>query len=194
MTEEHKPTHKEKKEAKALTKELEELKVQLEKTKAQGEDCLDKLQRISADYANYQKRSAKQIAEAIAYEKEKIIKSLLPVLDNFERTFSHAESIMNVEAMAQGVRMIYDQMLDTLKSHQAQQIDTADKQFDPSIHEAMLQRTEPSKEDGIILEEFQKGYMLNGRIIRPSKVVVNKLPAEPQENPQEPIDETTDTE
>lgn len=194
MTEEHKPTHKEKKEVKALAKELEQLNAQLEKTQKESADLLDKLQRISADYANYQKRSSKQIAEAIAYEKEKIIKSLLPVLDNFERTFSQAESIINIEAMTKGVRMIYDQMLDTLKSHQTQQIDTTNKKFDPSIHEAMLQRTEQDKEDGIILEEFQKGYMLNERVIRPSKVVVNKLPAQPQENPEEPLDETTDIE
>jgi molecular chaperone GrpE len=194
MTEENKLSHKEKKEAKALGKELEELKTQLEQVKKESADLLDKLQRVSADYANFQKRSSKQIAEAVAYEQEKIIKSLLPVLDNFERTLSHAESAENVEAMAKGVKIIYDEMLDIFKAHRAVQITSLNEKFDPSIHQAMLQRCEEDKIDGIVLEEYQKGYKLNDRVIRPAKVVVNKLTA-PQEQPSdEQPDESTDTE
>jgi len=66
-------------------------------------------------------------------------------------------------------------MLDILKSHGVEQIKAPGEKFDPALHEAMMQKTEPEEEDNIVLEEFQKGYKLNGRVIRPSKVIVNKL-------------------
>ncbi len=195
MTEENKLSHKEKKEANALSKELEELKTRLEQAKKESADLLDKLQRVSADYANFQKRSSKQIAEAVACKQEKIIKSLLPVLDNFERTLTHSESAENVEAMAKGVKIIYNEMLDIFKSHQAVQITSLNEKFDPLIHQAMLQRCEEEKADGIVLEEYQKGYKLNDRVIRPAKVVVNKLTVQQEQPPSdEQPDESTDTE
>jgi len=93
-------------------------------------------------------------------------------------------------------------MLDILKSHGVEQIKALDEEFDPALHQAMMQKAEPDKEDNIVLEEFQKGYKLNGRVIRPSKVIVNKLtseqPADQQEvaPPEQTIDEfeTTDME
>ncbi len=180
MTEKKKTN--EKKEAKALQKELDKLKIKYEKIEAENTDLLEKLQRVSADYANYQKRAPKQITESIAYEKETIVKSILPVMDNFEHTLSHAGTAENVEAVTKGVQIIYDQMLDIMKSLNVEQIVALGEKFDPASHQAMMQRPEPDKEDGIILEEFQKGYRLNDRVIRPSRVIVNKLPAEPSED------------
>lgn len=135
-------------------------------------------QRLSADYANFQKRVPKQIADTICYEKEKIIKSLLPALDNFEHTLQNTQSAENVDVLVKGIKIIYDQMLDIFKSHGVEQIKVPGGKFDPSMHEAMMQKTEPEKEDNVVLEEFQKGYKLNGRVIRPSKVIVNKLISE----------------
>ncbi len=132
-------------------------------------------ERLSADYANFQKRTSKQTALAICYEKEKIIKTLLPALDNFEHTLQNADSAENSDVFVKGIEIIYDQMLDILKSHGVEQIKAPGEKFDPALHEAMMQKTEPEEEDNIVLEEFQKGYKLNGRVIRPSKVVVNKL-------------------
>ena len=137
-----------------------------------------KLQRVSADYANFQKRTPKQIADAIAYEKEKIIRTLLPALDSLEHTLQNAHSVENTESLIKGIQIIYDQMLDILKSHDVEQISALGEQFDPALHQAMMQKTNPEQEDNIVLEEFQKGYKLNGRVIRPSKVVVNKLSTE----------------
>ncbi len=170
--------HKDRKEAKAIEKELQELSTQAEKLQMENQDLLAKLQRISADYVNFQKRSAKQISEAVSYEKEKIVKSLLPAMDNFEHTLSHSESAEDVEAVIKGVKIIYDQMLDILKSHEAEPISALGEEFDPALHQAMMQKADEEKEDGVVLEEFQKGYKLNGRVIRPAKVVVNKLAAE----------------
>jgi len=155
--------------------EIEELREQIENLQQEKEDLFRKLQRISADYSNFQKRVPKQIADTLAYEKEAIIRTLLPVLDNFEHTLGNAESSGKTEVIIKGVEIIYKQLLDILKSHGVEQINAVGSKFDPSMHEAMLQRADKEKEEGIVLEEFQKGYKLNDRVIRPNKVVVNTL-------------------
>lgn len=181
------------------SKELHDTIEALQKEK---NEVFEKLQRISADYANFQKRVPRQISDSINYEKEKIIKSLLPVLDNFERTIQNANKSENIEALAKGVQIVYDHMLNILKSHGVEQLTTLNQKFDPATHEALVSKNEPDKEDNIVLEEYQKGYKLNERVIRPSKVVVNKIPVEQpilkqeeneQDNPNEES-ETTDTE
>jgi molecular chaperone GrpE len=153
---------------------LHRLGEQIDKLQAGKDELFAKLQRVSADYINYQKRSAKQISESIAYEKETIIKSFLPILDNFEHTLNGAEGIEDIENLRKGIKIIYDQMLSILKNYGVEQIDSVGQKFDPSCHQAMLQKAESDKEDGIILEEFQKGYRLGEKILRPSKVIVNK--------------------
>lgn len=167
---------KEKKEMKALENELEKVSSQLQEFQSDKEELVEKLQRVSADYANFQKRSVRQVSEAISYEKEKIVKTLLPAMDNFEHTLSHGESAKDVEAVLKGVRIIYDQMLGILQAHGVEPIESLGESFDPSIHQAMLQKYEEDKEDGVVLEEFQRGYKLGDRVIRPAKVVVNKYP------------------
>ena len=157
----------------------------IESLRQEKDELLGKLQRVSADYANYQKRVPKQIADTIGYEKELIIKKLLPVVDNFEHTLQNAHSAEDLDVLVKGVRIVYDQLLDVLKSQNVEQIEARGQTFDPALHEAMTQRTEPDAEDNTVLEEFQKGYKLNGRVIRPSKVIVNKLMIERKELQQE---------
>jgi molecular chaperone GrpE len=149
------------------------------------DDLLGKLQRVSADYANYQKRAPKQIADTIAYEREKIIRTLLPVLDNFEHTLQNADSTENSDVLMKGIQIIYDQMVEILKSQGVEQIKSLGEKFDPSLHQAVMRRSETEQKEDIVLEEFQKGYKLNGRVIRPSKVIVNKPAAEPEEKEPE---------
>lgn len=169
----------------------DKLSARIEELIAERDELFGKLQRLSADYSNFQKRSARQAADTISYEKERIIKTLLPALDNFEHTLSNTESIDNTEAFVKGVRIIYDQLLDILKTHGVEQIKAEQEQFDPAMHEAMMQRHEPGAEENVVLEEFQKGYRLNSRVIRPSRVIVNKL-AEPKD--QTPDQDQTENE
>jgi len=200
MKQKSKEKMKEQKQAEAKKSELEELREQIEGLQKEKDELFAKLQRVSADYANFQKRAPKQIADSVAYEKERIIKTLLPALDNFEHTLQNADSAEDVDVLVKGIQIIYDQMLDIFKSHGVEQIKALGETFDPAVHEAMTQRAEPKQDENIVLEEFQKGYKLNGRVIRPSKVIVNKLPSVEQEEetePQEPTVgeyETTDTE
>jgi len=177
---------KKKKTEKPETDDLKELQQQLNDLQKEKNEVFEKLQRVSADYVNYQKRAPKQISDTIAYEKETFIKSLLPALDNFEHTLQslnlvqdkNADSANDIDVLVKGIRIIYDQMLNILKSHGVEQIKALGETFDPSLHEAMMQKAEPDKEENIVLEEFQKGYKLNGRVIRPSKVIVNKPASE----------------
>jgi molecular chaperone GrpE len=197
--EQEEPTCSELVEPKAKKSELEELRDAIKDLQKEKEELYGKLQRVSADYINFQKRAAKQTADTIAYEKEKVIKTLLPALDNFEHTLQNAHSAENTDVLVKGIRIIYDQMLDILKSHGVEHIKALDEKFDPALHEVIMQKTEPEKEENIVLEEFQKGYKLNGRVIRPSRVIINKSPSK-QEVPQQAEqkqpdaeDETTDT-
>jgi len=178
---------KQKEQGKKASEELNDLKEEFEKLNQEKEQLeeeknqlFEKLQRLSADYANYQKRIPRQIKDTINFEKEKIIKAILPVLDNFEHTLANIQQ-SETDDIYKGVRIIYDQMLDVLKSFGTEQIAAEGEIFDPSRHQAMMQQSEPDKEDNLVLQEFQKGYTLNGRVIRPSKVVVNK-PQQKEEN------------
>jgi molecular chaperone GrpE len=191
---------KEKIEYKAEGGELEKLRQQMDELQKEKNELFGKLQRVSADYINFQKRSHKQVADTIAYEKEKVIKTLLPALDNFEHTLQNAQSAENKDVLLKGIRIIYDQILDILKTQGVERIEALGAKFDPSMHEAVSHRAESEKEDNIVLEEFQKGYKLNGRVLRPSRVIINKL-SSAQQVPQQKTaeqeqtdveDETTD--
>ena len=172
---------------------LQEPRDTIESLQKEKDELFAKLQRVSADYANFQKRAPKQISDTIAYEKEKIIKTLVPVLDNFEHTLQNAKAAENVDVLVKGIHIIYDQMLDILKSHGVEQIKALNENFNPALHEAMMQKAEPEKADNIVLEEFQKGYKLNSRVIRPSKVIVNKLtPQQPAKQEETELPEQTD--
>jgi molecular chaperone GrpE len=185
-----------------IQKELHSLKDEFEQLQKEKADIFAQLQRVSADYVNYQKRIAKQISDTTAYEKEIMIKSLLPALDSFEHALAKMPTQETADALMKGMQIVYDQILDILKLQGVEQIKSLGEEFDPSLHSALTQRSEPDKPENIILEEIARGYKLNGRVIRPARVVVNKLTASqtapPQAEPQPETppaeDETTDTE
>ena len=166
-------------------KGVKKLQQQIEALSREKDELFEKLQRVGADYANYQKRTPKQIADSVAYEKKAIIRSLLPSLDNFAHALAGADNAESVDGVIKGVRMVFEHMLDALKGHGLEQIDAVGQEFDPIVHEAIQLRAEADKPDNIVLEEFQTGYKLNGQVVRPSKVIVNKLPAEDKETEPE---------
>jgi molecular chaperone GrpE len=178
--------------AEPIAQDTQELQKQLEGLRKEKDDIFAKLQRVAADYDNYQKRSAKQTTEAVAHETEKIIKALLPVMDDFERVLANAQCSENADAVMKGIGIVYEHLRGVLRLEGVEQIDAAGEKFDPVRHQALTQRAEQDKENGIVLEELQKGYKLNGRVIRASRVVVNKTP-ESQTLPQPEEPETKDT-
>ena len=126
-------------------------------------------QRAQADFTNYKKRAEQEKEETIKYANSRLLLSLLPVLDDLERAFaSIPKRLANVQ-WVDGVRLIERKLRSTLEAQGLSPIEATGKPFDPYQHEAIRQ---DSGEEGIVVEEIQKGYKLNDRIIRPSRVVV----------------------
>ena len=186
------------KEIKLLEQKVEELETQLHEVTDEKQGLFEQLQRVSADYANFQKRAPKQIADSVAYEKKGILRSLLPSIDNFEHALSHASTANGEEALdniIKGIQLVFDHMLDALKTHGVERIDALGQPFDPNLHEAMMRRSEPDKDDDTVLEVYQAGYMMGEQVLRPSKVIVNKIETEqPADQTQDAANETPDTE
>ena len=129
------------------------------------------LQRVQADFENYQKRVDIEKGQIADIANANLLAGLLDTLDNFERAL---ESMENIPAEdSEGVKMVYKNMMDYLQSQELQKIKSQGCQFDPNLHEAIMQE-ESDSEDGTVLEEFACGYALKGRVIRPSKVKVAK--------------------
>jgi molecular chaperone GrpE len=150
------------------------LKLQ-EKVK-EAADNYDRYLRAVADLDNYKKRAAKEKADAIKYGNETLIKDLLPLVDNLDRALKHAETSNDFEAFKKGLTMLNEQLICSLGKHGVEAIDCANKTFDPYYHEALMQVPSPDHETNQIVDELEKGYLLNGRLLRPSKVSVCKRP------------------
>lgn len=156
---------------------------QIEQLKAEKQEIGDKYMRLGADYANFQKRVPKQVADSVAYEKKTFLRSLLGSLDNFAHAINGADAAAKspdaMQGWVSGIRMVHQHLLDALKAQGVEKIASVGQPFDPSIHEALTSRAEADKPDGIVLEEYQGGYSFQGQVLRPCKVIINKLPADP---------------
>lgn len=128
------------------------------------------LQHIQADFENYKKRIEIEKAEFIKYANKDLILNILPVLDNFELALKHTS---NKEEFIKGIDLVYANLRDILGKTGLKPIQALKTQFDPEKHEALMQENSKEKQ-GTIIEEFQKGYILNDKVIRPTKVKVAK--------------------
>jgi len=133
------------------------------------EEITDALKRLQAEFENYKKRVDKEKSEFAAYACSDIVEKLLPVMDSFEIALKNTSEH---EKFVKGIQMIYSQIYSILSSNGLKKIDAVGKKFDPYKHEVLM-KEESEKEDDIVLEEFQKGYMLNDKVIRHSKVKVS---------------------
>jgi molecular chaperone GrpE len=127
-----------------------------------------------ADMDNYRKRMDREKENLVKYGNERLLNDLLQVVDNFDRTTDMLKGDQDpkVKNIVAGLQMVSKQMLDTLAKHGLQPIDAIGKDFDPNYHEAMAQEYAEGKKPNEVIKEFQKGYILNGRVIRAAKVVV----------------------
>ncbi|MBU89986.1 nucleotide exchange factor GrpE [Candidatus Woesearchaeota archaeon] len=133
-------------------------------------ELTDTLQRTQAEFENYKKRVDKEKAEFVKYAKAEIIHKILPTLDTFEISL---KSTKDNEKFVKGIEMAYAQLFSLLESEGLKPIESVGKKFDPYLHEVML-KEKSDKEDGIVLEELQKGYMLNDKVLRHSKVKISE--------------------
>ena len=141
------------------------------------DDLMARLQRVSADYQNYQKRIQRDIEQARQFANEDLIKSLLAVIDDMERALLAArENHSPDDPLLQGMELVHNKLIETLGRFGLQAVEAMGKQFDPSEHLAMVQEESDEHPPMTVLKELQIGYKLRGRTIRPSAVVVSKEP------------------
>ena len=143
----------------------------------QVEELKDRLVRNAADTENYKKRLQRDKEEAVRYANTALVKDLIGPMDDFSRALDAAEQSSNFEALKEGVRMIEDRLYSTLKNNWGLEvIDKSDVPFDPEEHEACLMEEVDGLDEDTVTMMLQKGYKLNGRVIRPAKVKVGRSP------------------
>ena len=138
--------------------------------KESDEDLNTKFLRLMADFQNYRKRADKEKSEIYARANEGIMLGLLTVIDNFERAIEHESKD---EKYAEGMQLIFKQLMDVLQASGLEEIKALDEDFDPNIHDAVMTCDSDQHESGKVVEVLQKGYLLNGRLLRASMVKVS---------------------
>jgi molecular chaperone GrpE len=158
------------------SEETQNLDAKVEELKKTEEDYKAKYYYLAAEMENMRRRMQREKEDVIKYGSTKILESLLGVLDNFDLTVNalKLDNDDKIKNITTGIDMVKNQFLDVLKQNGLTTIEALGKQFDPNFHEAMSQEAAPGKKDEEVLAEFQKGYILNGRVIRASKVKIAK--------------------
>lgn len=148
-------------------KHLEELET---KVKSLEEEVL----RAKADLINYRKRKDDEVSNLLKYSSADIIISLLPILDNFERVIEKPLENDELKSYLEGFKLIYNQIKEILSANEVKEIDALGKEFDPSVHQSVTTRKDDSKESGIVLEVYKKGYTYKDKVLRPAMVIINE--------------------
>lgn len=150
----------------------------LEKSNAELEKKLqeagNRYLRLQADFENFKRRTRLDAAASEKYRAQELILNILPAIDNFERALQTEANEDQAKALKQGMEMVYRGLLDALEKEGLQVIEAVGKEFDPHLHHAVMQGQDENFASNIVIEEFQKGYMLKDRVIRPSMVKVNQ--------------------
>ena len=171
---EEQPQNEQAEDTTPLTHE-EELEKELEKAQEEMEEQKDKYLRLSAEFDNYRKRTLKEKAELILNGGEKSLSSILPVVDDFERAIKTMETATDVNAVKEGVELIYNKFMAVLAQNGVKVIETKDQPLDTDYHEAIAVIPAPSEaQKGKILDCVQTGYTLNDKVLRHAKVVVGE--------------------
>jgi molecular chaperone GrpE len=147
----------------------ESLEQRLEALTAERDEYVNHLQRVAAEFENYRKRTAREQADFAARANERLVKELLPVLDDLGRALEAAEEHEEAK-LEEGVRLVHRQLAELLRKEGLAEIET-DGNFDPHVHEALLSQPSEAPE-GSVIDVVQKGYRLGDRVLRPARVVV----------------------
>lgn len=168
------PTGKDKdsKTKKLKDKTRQELLKKIKEIEEESEKNYNLYTRTYAEMENIKKSGKKEREDLAKYANESLIKDILPVIDNLEKAISHAKEGSNSSGLLEGVELTLDAMKKTLEKAGIKEVVAEGKLFDPNFHEAILQQEDNETKPGHIIKELQKGYLLNGRLIRPSMVIV----------------------
>jgi molecular chaperone GrpE len=152
----------------------ESLRMKLQEKEREAAEHYEKYLRAAAELDNFRKRAARDRADAIKYGNEQLLRDLLPVTDAMERALQQSESSCDFEAFRKGLELLRTQLTSCLGRHGVEAIECLRKPFDPNLHEALMQVEGSGHVDNEVVDELEKGYLLNGRLLRPAKVSVCK--------------------
>lgn len=155
-------------------KELTPAEKELNSKIAELSDLNDKYLRLAAEFENFKRRTQRDQSETIRYANEKLLKDLLPTIDNLDRAIQYSKDQTNIDSLFQGVELTKKQFLVILEKLGVKQVDSIGELFDPSKHQAVNQVESSTVPENLIVDEYQKGYFLYDRILRPAMVTVSK--------------------
>ena len=165
--------HKKKKKKEEI---IDELRQKLEEKEKEASELKERLLYQQADFENFKKLKAKEKQEVLKFGNETLVKELLPVIDNLERAIQHGCKSEDSKAIVEGVELTLNSFLKVLEKFGVTRVEALEKEFDPNVHEAIAQEIREDKGPGIVVRELQKGYIMDGRLLRPSMVTVAKAP------------------
>ncbi|KOR88358.1 nucleotide exchange factor GrpE [Paenibacillus solani] len=146
---------------------------EIEKLQAEVQEHQQRTLRVQADFDNFRRRTQKEKEELGKYASSKLITELLPVIDNFERALQASEENPEFESFSKGVNMIFRQLESVLAAEGLSAMKSVGEPFNPEYHQAIMQVESEEYEEGIVVEEVQKGYMLKDKVLRPAMVKVS---------------------
>jgi len=146
---------------------------ELEQLKIQAEENHQRYLRTQADFDNFRRRARQEKEDLAKYASQKLVENLVPIIDNFDRAIQSSKETQDFDALAKGIDMVFRQFEGVLQSEGVKQIESIGQPFNPEFHQAVMQVESEEHEEGIVVEELQKGYMLNDRVIRPAMVKVS---------------------
>jgi len=153
---------------------LEEVnKEKIDKLEKEIQDYKDKLLRKAAEFENYKRRTENDQLNLIKYAAESFIVKLLPTVDDLERSLSHMENAKDIDAIKDGMKLVYDKLVKVLDDQGVKKIESVGKPFDVHFHEALMQRKDEKTPPHTVLDELEKGYIYKDRVIRHTKVIVS---------------------
>jgi molecular chaperone GrpE len=161
--------------------EEEEGPSELEQAQQEAKDLRDEMLRMRAETDNLRKRLQKEKLDSVQFANERLIKQLIPIFENLDRALKAPDT--NVESLKEGVRLTSEQALALFKKENVEPIKAVGEAFDPSVHEVLSQMESNDHDENTVIEEYSKGYRMNGRVLLPSRVVTSKKPT-----PTEPDD------
>lgn len=158
-----------------LSKQSEPKEIELLNDKINKTD--EKYLRLRAEYENYIKRNEKEISRILKYDGEHVLKTFLSILDDLDRVVESSKKHKNKEILdfIDGIVLIKDKLLKKLDQFEVATFDSEGVKFDPDLHDAMMTKESKDYDDGIIIQEFEKGYKYKDKVIRHSKVIVNSI-------------------
>jgi molecular chaperone GrpE len=159
---------------------IAQLEAAVAKLEVEKKENFDKYLRAVADLENYRKRNKRDLDDARAEAKTKVLKEMLPVVDNLERAVEHAEKSQDPGAVVDGIRLVLRQFLTAFERVDVTPVDAANQPFDPNLHEAISQQETDEFPPGTVVTVLQRGYRLGDRLLRPALVVVAKAKPAPE--------------